>query len=77
MHGGIQASGRIPCTLEYSSTESGAHWQSIHLSKTGVLVDVQPMFAAPQGHVLRAQGSALFSLMGCADHSAPGPLPIW
>jgi hypothetical protein len=64
-HGGILASGTIPCTFEYLSTDSGAHWQRLQFPAPGVLVGVQPLFSWSQGHVLRAQGNTLFALLGC------------
>jgi hypothetical protein len=61
----LPKSGRIPCSLQYYSTDGGGSWTPLTLPIRSVLVDTTPMLAMPTAHLLHAQGPQLYAAAGC------------
>lgn len=57
--------GKIPCTLTHISADGGASWKAPELPAPGTLLGWKVDFSPIQAVVLHAQGSKLYSLLGC------------
>ena len=64
-HGGILASGQVPCGTTYRTTDEGQNWKAISFPVNGTistpLSDSAPYAGAP----IQAQGTRLYALLSC------------
>lgn len=73
MHGGIDASGYVPCSEQYMSVDGGHTWTRPTLPMSGVLGGVNTMRAMQlgaygvQSYVFQAQGQRLYSALGFSN----------
>lgn len=72
MHGGVLASGFIPCSAQFVSTDGGQTWHALRLPTGGVLGGVQGYLAIPyvqdaQMYTIRSQGQRLYSAVAFSN----------
>lgn len=61
----LPQSGKLPCSLQYHSSDGGATWQQLKLPVRASLADLTSDLVLPTTHILRAQGSRLYAAAGC------------
>lgn len=61
----LPQSGKLPCSLQYHSSDGGATWQQLKLPVPAALADLTSDLLLPTTHILRAQGSRLYAAAGC------------
>lgn len=64
-HGNIQASGQMPCSATYRSTDEGKTWKAINFPVNGTISTLQSDSAPYAGSQLQAQGARLYALLSC------------
>jgi hypothetical protein len=75
-HGNILASGQVPCSTTYRSTDEGGLWKAISFPVNGSLSTPYSDSAAYAGTVLQGQGARLYAMLTCGPscNSAGGRL---
>lgn len=71
-HGGIMASGYVPCAEQYMSVDGGQHWTQPNLPTKGVLGGLNMMRSvqgayADQSYAIQAQGQRLYAALAFDD----------
>jgi hypothetical protein len=64
-HGNILASGQVPCSTTYRSTDEGGSWKAIIFPVDGTLSTPYSDSAAYAGTPIQAQGARLYAMIGC------------
>jgi hypothetical protein len=64
-HGNILASGQVPCSTTYRSTNEGGSWKAIRFPVNGTLSTPLSDSAPYAGTVLQAQGTRLYAMLSC------------
>lgn len=75
-HGNILASGQVPCSTTYRSTDEGGSWKAISFPVNGTISTPYSDSAAYAGTVLQGQGARLYAMLTCGPscNSAGGRL---
>ena len=74
-HGGVMASGYVPCAEQFFSVDSGHTWSQPHLPTSGVLGSLNGNFRSvtgvygAQSYTFQAQGRRLYAAMAFDDMS--------
>lgn len=64
-HGNILASGQVPCSTMYRSTDEGGSWKAISFPVNGSLSTPYSDSAAYAGTPIQAQGARLYAMLSC------------
>jgi hypothetical protein len=64
-HGGILASGQVPCSTVYRSTNEGQTWKAVHFPVNGTIATPLTDSAPRAGTVIQAQGTRLYTMLNC------------
>jgi hypothetical protein len=64
-HGNILASGQVPCSTTYRSTNEGASWKAISFPVNGSLSTPYSDSAPYAGTAIQAQGTRLYAMLSC------------
>jgi hypothetical protein len=64
-HGNILASGQVPCSTTYRSTNEGASWKAISFPVNGTLSTPYSDSAPYAGTPIQAQGTRLYAMLNC------------
>ncbi len=64
-HGNILASGQVPCSTTYRSTNEGASWKAISFPVNGSLSTPYSDSAPYAGTPIQAQGTRLYAMLSC------------
>lgn len=64
-HGPILASGQVPCSTTYRTTDAGTTWKAIRFPVNGTISTPLSDSAAYAGTPVQAQGTKLFALLSC------------
>lgn len=64
-HGNIQASGQMPCSTTYRTTDEGETWKAISFPVNGTVSTPLTDSAPHAGRLLKGQGTRLYAIIGC------------
>ena len=64
-HGGILASGQVPCGTTYRTTDEGQNWKAISFPINGTISTPLSDSAPYAGTPIQAQGTRLYALLSC------------
>lgn len=64
-HGNILASGQVPCSTTYRSTDEGNSWKAISFPVNGTLSTPYSDSAPYAGTPIQAQGTRLYAMLNC------------
>jgi hypothetical protein len=64
-HGNIQASGQLPCSTTYRTTDEGKTWKAISFPVNGTIATPLSDAAPRVGRPIQAQGARLYALLNC------------
>lgn len=71
-HGNIVASGQVPCSTTYRTTNEGQSWKAINFPVNGTISTPYSDSAPYAGALLQAQGTRLYALLTCGP-TCSGP----
>ena len=71
-HGAILASGQMPCSTTYRSTDEGATWKAISFPMNGTISTPYSESAPFAGTLLQAQGTRLYAMLTCGPTCGGG-----
>jgi hypothetical protein len=64
-HGNILASGQVPCSTTYRSTDEGKTWKAIKFPVNGTIATPYSDSAPYAGTPIQAQGTRLYAMLSC------------
>ncbi|HEU4785353.1 MAG TPA: sialidase family protein, partial [Ktedonobacterales bacterium] len=64
-HGNILASGQVPCSTTYRSTDEGSSWKAISFPVNGTISTPYSDSAPYAGTPIQAQGTRLYAMLSC------------
>lgn len=64
-HGSIQASGQIPCSTTYRTTDEGQTWKAINFPVNGTVSTPITDSAPHAGRLLKGQGTRIYAALNC------------